>query len=164
MSIRSSLSSCGTWEGRDERTFPEEGAERESVMGCDRRWRGLWVDSGLKTSWLERMNAITDVRIYATCAGHRSRGSPGLLYSAPGGADSIVMALAHLGAIARVTPVWHPDKKRQLVDLEMPPRGGGFRPLSKAQWWRRVLWWLELWYGRNGNRGVVCRGKPTARS
>lgn len=36
----------------------------------DKEWRGLFVDSEMKDSWLERLNDIPAIEIKGTCAGH----------------------------------------------------------------------------------------------
>jgi hypothetical protein len=119
-------------------------------MRKSRLWRGLRVDGGLETIWLERMNGIRDIGIEGSCAGH-GRIPPALWYSAPDGVRALLLALAHLGDIARVEWFYNSPSQPWLIGLKKPPRGGGFRALSKPQWWRRILGWLERWYGRKGS-------------
>jgi len=131
-------------------------------MRNDRLWRGLYVDGALKTSWLERMNGITGVRIYGSCAGHKGL-RPALWYSAPEGVRSLLLALAELSRIARVEFFF--NGQPWLIGLKKPPHGGGFRTLTKAQWWRRILWWLERWYGKKDSpkkslRAISSRSWP----
>lgn len=47
--------------------------ERFSHGERGKRWRGLWVDRGLKEEWLERMNDISCIEIVFTCAGHKEQ-------------------------------------------------------------------------------------------
>ncbi len=110
----------------------------------DRCWRGLWVDRGLKDSWLVRMNRIKGVQVDASCAGHRNRPAY-LMYRAPKGDRDIVLALAHLGHLVRVEPI---GGGYLSVKLIKPAAGGGFKFMSKSRWWDRILSWLEKWYGR----------------
>lgn len=41
-----------------------------SIMSESKRWRGLTVDAKLKDTWLERLNALSMLKIIGTCAGH----------------------------------------------------------------------------------------------
>lgn len=111
----------------------------------DRRWNHLWVDRGLTEDWLRRMNNIPGIAIKSACAGHLKR-APHLMYEGPQGDRDVVLALAHLGVVARVVPVHDPDSQHTLVQLFKPSTGGGFRKTSKAQWWAKVIGWLEGWY------------------
>lgn len=111
-----------------------------------KKWKGLWVDKGLAEVWLERLNAIRDITIEATCAGHRGRPAY-VLYTGPSGDRDVVLALAHLGNVAKILPVG--GGARTSVQLLQPRAGGGFRSLSKTQWWLKVIRWLESWYSQN---------------
>jgi hypothetical protein len=57
----------------------------------------------------------------------------------------VILALAHLGEIARIVPLW--GGKKNVVQVLKPPSGGGYSYLSKVNWWSRVIRWLESWYG-----------------
>ena len=111
----------------------------------DRRWNHLWVDGGLTEDWLRRMNDIPRISMKSACAGHRGR-PPHLMYEGPEGDRDVVLALAHLGVVARVIPVQDPDSQHTLVQLFKPSVGGGFRKMPKSEWWVRVIGWLEVWY------------------
>jgi len=69
------------------------------------------------------------------------------MYEVPGDKD-ILLAVAHLGHIARVSPLWDSSRKANVVYIQKPPAGGGFRYLTKSRWWTQVLGWLEEWYGK----------------
>lgn len=109
----------------------------------DRKWKGYWVDKGLKDAWLERLNSIKQISIEATCSGHRDRPAY-VMYVGPKGDRDVVWALANLGRIAVIEPIG--GGPRMSVRLIKPKAGGGFKSLSKSQWWSRVIRWLESWY------------------
>lgn len=118
------------------------------IVCNEKKWRNLWVDRGMKTSWLERLNAVKTIKINGTCSGHSKRRGLGkppawVSYRVPSDRH-VVLALCHIGNIARVESFG--GDGRTYVGLVKPPAGGGFKYLSKSKWWGKVIGWLEFWY------------------
>lgn len=115
-------------------------------------WRNLTVDVGLDDSWLERLNALPDIRILGTCSGHADANSwvgrwPQVWFEVPAGrialADKIIGRLARIGGILFRA---YPEKRRHGTTIYAYHSINGPPECEEEvtrKWWEDVIAALE---------------------